>query len=150
MTGGAKGPDGHDLQSRQADEHRFNEVALSLRAKRQTVLAANIANADTPHYKAVELDFGAALREALQGDLRANAELKSTHPAHHPGQQTDPSVPTTALFYRSVEQPSLDGNTVDLATENAQFAHNALMYSFAVERALGEYRDMIELLKKLT
>lgn len=60
---------------------RFNETALSLRSQRQTVLASNIANADTPNYKAKDIDFTAALTSAMAG---AAQPLKTTAAKHFP------------------------------------------------------------------
>jgi flagellar basal-body rod protein FlgB len=83
----------------------IHATALGLRQQRMTVLASNIANAATPNYKARDLDFRAALEGAAKGQ-----------PVE------------AALRYRVPVQPSLDGNTVELATEQAAFAENALAY----------------------
>ncbi len=85
-------------------------TALALRAQRMGVLASNIANASTPGYKARDLDFHAALAQAdaagLPGDQAAGA----------------------AMRYRVPLQPSQDGNTVELSTEQTAFAENAVAY----------------------
>ena len=82
--------------------------ALQLLAERQKVLAANIANADTPGYQARDFDFASAL-----------AQARAT-----PGAQ----VEAVQLKWRVPEQPSQDGNTVDLDRERANFADNATRY----------------------
>jgi flagellar basal-body rod protein FlgB len=79
--------------------------ALRLRGDRMKMLASNIANAATPNYKARDLDFGKALALAQRGQ----------------------SV-EAAVAYRVPLQPSLDGNTVEMATEQAAYAENALAY----------------------
>jgi flagellar basal-body rod protein FlgB len=79
--------------------------ALKLREQRMNMLASNIANAATPNYKARDLDFGAALKLAEGG---GNSD--------------------SAIQYRIPVQASLDGNTVELATEQTAFAENALQY----------------------
>jgi flagellar basal-body rod protein FlgB len=79
--------------------------ALQLRAQRMNMLASNIANAATPNYKARDLDFAKALEMVGNGDSAENA-----------------------ISYRIPIQPSLDGNTVELPTEQTAFAENALAY----------------------
>lgn len=88
----------------------FQGKALALRSERQKVLASNIANADTPGYQARDIDFAAALRQA-------------TSPAAGSG-----GTGSTALLYRQPDQPTLDGNTVDLDRERANFADNSVRY----------------------
>lgn len=106
---------------------RFNQEALGLRAKRQEVLAANIANADTPNYKARDLDFGRELRRALDQAPDARSVALATTAAHHlhaPSTvATDPD-----MLYRIPSQSSLDGNTVEMDAERVEFADNALRY----------------------
>lgn len=93
---------------------RFHSEALGLRAFRQQLLASNIANADTPNYKARDIDFHAALKARMSDPaLAATAKAAGTQPA---------------LLYRSVLQPAADGNTVDMDIERAQFAENAARY----------------------
>lgn len=132
------------------DDHRFNEIALALRAQRQALIAANIANADTPNFQAKDMDFAAALREATKLAHGAVARPATTHAGHLQGESVEPARAVAAIFYRAPTQPALDGNTVDLPAENARFAQNSIMYTFAAQRALGEYREMVEWLKKLT
>jgi|EP01034_Spumella_vulgaris_P035763 flagellar basal-body rod protein FlgB len=110
---------------------RFNETALSLRSQRQTVLASNIANADTPNYKAKDIDFTAALRGAMAG---ASQPLKTTAQKHFPvPQQGAGTLPDgTPLQYRGIVQGAVDGNTVDMDVERNQFADNALRYEAGI------------------
>jgi flagellar basal-body rod protein FlgB len=104
---------------------QFHAQALNLRATRQQLLASNIANADTPGYQARDFDFGKTLQDALAGRVQP-AQLARTAAAHiAPGQQGPVSG---AVQYRSVVQPALDGNTVDMDVERAQFAENAIHY----------------------
>jgi flagellar basal-body rod protein FlgB len=95
--------------------------ALLLRARRAEVLAGNLANADTPNYKARDLDFRSVLGNAQDGALR----LTETNAAHLAagGTAQDPE-----LLYRVPLQASLDGNTVDTQVEYAEFARNATQY----------------------
>ena len=102
--------------------------ALELRSKRTEVLAANLANADTPNYKARDLDFAATLA-SLQGEGQA---LKATHAAHLQAQGHN----VGDLLYRVPTQMSLDGNSVEEEQEKADFADNALRYQASL-RFLG-------------
>ena len=100
----------------------IHEEALRLRARRSEVLAANLANADTPGYKARDFDFKAMLRKEVQNPVR----LAATHSNHI---QTDRGVVASAqLAYRIPQQASLDGNTVEVEREQASFSENAMRY----------------------
>ena len=83
-------------------------TALAVRSQRMGVLASNIANASTPGYKARDIDFQAALASAETGGI-------------------DNAI-DGATLYRVPLQPSADGNTVELATEQTAFAENAVAY----------------------
>lgn len=115
------------------DDHlRFNETALSLRSTRQSVLASNIANADTPNYKARDIDFSSALQSAL--DVNKGGPLKTTAPKHYelPPHGAGTLANGTPLQYRGIVQGAVDGNTVDMDVERNQFADNALRYEAGV------------------
>ncbi|MDP9917832.1 flagellar basal-body rod protein FlgB [Variovorax boronicumulans] len=106
---------------------RFHREALHLRAQRQEVLAANIAHADTPNYKARDFDFGARLSEAVErGRAASSVSMATTSSRHLAGQ----AQATTGddLLYRVPHQSSLDGNTVEMDVERVAFADNALRY----------------------
>ena len=109
----------------------FYQNALDLRGQRQDVLASNIANSDTPGYKARDFDFKSALDRAVgaQGSGAGNVSLATTAPGHigtsaHVGQ----SVAGEKLAYRNPSQPSLDGNTVDMDMERVAFMDNTIHY----------------------
>ncbi len=97
--------------------------ALLLRELRSEVLASNLANADTPNYKARDLDFRVALQLA-----RKNVALRTTDPNHFQSANADGGVAGAQLAYRAAQQPSLDGNTVDVQTEQAEFARNTVQF----------------------
>ena len=101
---------------------QHHEQALKLRALRNQVLSSNIANADTPNYKARDIDFKAAL-SAAKGDA---STLRTTHDRHVRSFSTNPMG--AEMLYRLPMQSSLDGNTVETDVEQAQFAENALQY----------------------
>ncbi len=104
---------------------RFHQDALNVRAFRQQLLASNIANADTPGYKARDIDFAAALRDATSGGAVSAAPLRASNERHLPGAGRDAPA---AVLYRSAQQPSIDGNTVDMDVERNRFAENAVHY----------------------
>lgn len=119
----------------------LQEQALKFRALRNEVLSANIANADTPHYKARDIDFGDALRSARQ-DTVAMMRTSSLHQS--PAGQTGDGV---RLQYRNPYQPALDGNTVEIDTEQAHFAENALQYRVSLAFLDGSIRTLRYALK---
>jgi flagellar basal-body rod protein FlgB len=98
--------------------------ALKLRSTRLSLLASNIANAATPGYKARDLDFAAAL-SGEQGTQAKGLPMARTSPRHL---QQAGAADAASVRYRVPIQPSLDGNTVELATEQLQFAESALRY----------------------
>lgn len=110
------------------NELRFQQDAMSLRAERQQVLANNIANADTPNFRARDFDFSAELSSALHnGRLNERGITLATTSDRHLHAGSD-SFSTRELQYRVPDQPSLDGNTVDMDRERAQFTDNAVKY----------------------
>ena len=115
----------------------FQQQALGLRAYRQQVLADNIANSDTPNYKARDVDFASALKEAVAGRGGASLPLATTAARHLPGIA---SVGPAPLRYRGVTQASVDGNSVDMDTERAQFADNALRYEAGLTFLSGQIK----------
>lgn len=127
------------LLNRLDNDLAFVQRALHLRAQRQAVLAANLANADTPNYKARDLDFAAALRSAM-GATGRPLRLLRTDPAHLDSRRAGLAA-NAHLRYRAAVQPSIDGNTVDPNVERAHFAENALHYQFLLERAMSTFRN---------
>ena len=110
----------------------FHQTALSLRAQRQQILASNIANADTPNYKARDIDFAKALQGALAKTETSTVGLTKTAAGHVGGSTAGSVVGGAPVLYRSVQQGSVDGNTVDMDVERNQFADNALRYEAGV------------------
>ena len=100
--------------------------ALDLRSQRHQVLASNIANADTPNYKARDFDFKAAMQNALGGrSIGGDLPMQLTARGHQDGSGGN-GLP--GLMYRSEHQSAVDGNTVDMDVERTQIADNALQY----------------------
>ncbi|MDJ0808070.1 MAG: flagellar basal body rod protein FlgB [Gammaproteobacteria bacterium] len=115
--------------------------ALMLRARRAEVIAGNLANADTPGFKARDFDFHKVLNQELQGSVR----VRTTNQRHI---QPDPGlVPAAQLLYRSPMQPSLDGNTVDTEKEHTAFSANAIEYQASLGFLNGKIRGLRKAIK---
>lgn len=104
------------------DAFGIHERALLLRSQRAEVLAANLANADTPGYKARDFDF----KSMLASEMEPAARMRTTDSRHI--QPDQGSVAASQLLYRTPMQPSLDGNTVDTEQEHTAFSANAIEY----------------------
>jgi flagellar basal-body rod protein FlgB len=115
-----------------------HEQFLSLRARRGEVLSSNIANADTPNYKARDYDFADALKRASTGT--PSVAMKTTKAGH----QSNPAMDAhgSKLVYRVPTQPTLDGNTVETDVEQARFAENTLKYRASLRFIDGYIKTM--------
>jgi len=102
-------------------------AALEVRGQRMGILASNIANSSTPGFKAKDIDFQKALRSASSGGV-------------------DGAI-TGATMYRVPLQPSLDGNTVDLSTEQTAFAENAVQYQTTLAFLNGRINEVTRALR---
>lgn len=138
-------PDQIQHLKKDARKQSFNEKALELRTQRQQLLASNIANADTPNYKAMDIDVEAVLREVKAG--RDPIAMAVTSEKHFSGQASSAASPP--IKYRIPIQPSLDGNTVDMQVEQAKFSENSLKYQFSIDRVGGRFKEMRTLLNDL-
>ena len=119
----------------------IHEQALLVRTQRNEMLASNIANADTPNYKARDLDF----REVLKKQAVQPVTLKATQAGHmQPGQGP---VSPQFIKYRTVSQPSLDGNTVDIQQEQIQFAANSAQFEATMRFLNGKIQGIEKALK---
>jgi flagellar basal-body rod protein FlgB len=116
--------------------------ALPLRSKRTEVLAANLANADTPNYRARDIDFKSALA-AAGGQKSAGGVYLATTSAGHIGPATANGTATPELKYRTPFAPSLDGNTVDAQLEQAAFAENTVRYQATLNFLSAKFRSLM-------
>lgn len=119
--------------------------ALVLRARRAEVLAANLANSDTPNYKARDLDFRATLMGAQARMDGGALPLASTDASHLQADST--ALPGAALLYRVPSQPSIDGNTVDSQVEYSQFAQNAIQYQASLTFLNSRIRTLMSAIR---
>jgi flagellar basal-body rod protein FlgB len=110
-------------------------MMLALREKRGEILAANMANADTPNFKARDLDFSTALKQAT---------TEQTLLAHTQAGHFAPEMPFLGarLKYRNPNQVSLDGNTVEEHIEQAKFAENSLQYQASLQFIGGKFNEL--------
>ena len=119
----------------------FFKTSLGVRAQRQEVLSANIANADTPNYKARDIDFRAAMAAAV-GRVPSVPDTKlAVTAAGHIGGRAVTADPAE-LLYRHPIQPSMDGNTVEMNHERVQFADNTLHYQSTISFVSGRLRTL--------
>ncbi|MBE96880.1 flagellar basal body rod protein FlgB [Marinobacter sp.] len=101
----------------------IHQHALEGRVRRAEVLANNLANADTPGYKARDVDFQAMMQKAQ--DSMSGFGMTRTHESH---MDTSSMGADSELLYRVPHQPSVDGNTVDAQQEQTRFMRNAMDY----------------------
>jgi flagellar basal-body rod protein FlgB len=126
----------------------INQQALKIHSRRSEILAGNLANADTPGYKARDVDFKSALQQ-VKSDM-SGSTLRTTNPNHINSAGTTPGRLDDVLGemkYRSASQPSLDGNTVDSLKEKAAFMENALLYQTNLQFLSGKIKHLKAALK---
>ncbi len=122
-------------------ELNFHHQALSLRAARQELLSSNVANADTPNFKAKDIDFASVLHEKLSLTTNLNkVSLNTTSPTHI--NSAAQGVFGDNILYRVPLQPSADGNTVDMDMERTRFADNAIKYDASITFINNEFRNL--------
>ena len=109
-------------------------TALSLRQKRLEILGSNIANAATPNFKARDIDYASAYKNATSG---GELETTASNLIGFAGQGLEPSS-----LFRVPVSPSLDGNTVELHIEQVQFAENATRYEATLQFLNGRIRTL--------
>jgi flagellar basal-body rod protein FlgB len=123
----------------------FHSKALVLRAQRQGVIASNIANADTPDFAARDINFKESMSAANSSSLALDGlRGSSTNPAHiaTTGSSLGGTDSDRGLVYAAQSQPSMDGNSVDLDRERANFADNSVRYE-ATLRFINGYSKTI-------
>jgi len=120
----------------------IHEHAVHARVKRAEVLANNLANADTPGYKARDIDFSAMMQKAQ--DSVSGIAMARTHEGHidtsRPGDDGE-------LLYRNPHQPSIDGNTVEAQEEQSRFMRNAMDYQASFQFLNSRFSGLTKALK---
>jgi flagellar basal-body rod protein FlgB len=118
----------------------FHQTALNVRAARQEVLSSNVANGDTPNFKARDIDFSNVLSDALSSST-SKTGLTTTSPMHL-SSSSENSLASQAL-YRVPQQPSADGNTVEMDAERTRFADNSIKLDASMTFISGQIRGLM-------
>lgn len=125
----------------------FHAKALVLRADRQRIIASNIANADTPGYAGRDINFKDAMSAALDASAQSGRPGLSTgttsNARHIPLQAQTASLGATGLAYTSQTQPSMDGNSVDMDRERANFVDNSVRYEATLRFINGQSKTIL-------
>ncbi len=119
-----------------------HENAMQLQGHRAQLLSQNLANSDTPGYKAKDIDFKSVLKSASNGNL--NVPLKSTQTGHI---QPKGFFMGAEELYRQPMQSSLDGNTVEPHVEMAEFTDNSMRYLMTLRIMSGRVNDMLSAIR---
>jgi len=119
----------------------IHQQALAVRTQRTELIASNIANTDTPGYKARDIDFKSALMSVSN---QASGTVLTTHSRHI---QNETGNGNAEVLYRIPNQSSLDGNTVDSQLEKGEFSENAIRYQASLTFLEGKFRGMLAAIK---
>ncbi|MAL98383.1 flagellar basal body rod protein FlgB [Hydrocarboniclastica marina] len=121
----------------------IHEQALNVRSQRAEVLANNLANADTPGFKARDFDFKAALNQASNNQMK----MQTTQGNHLTGSAGAAGAPDQELLYRTPLQPSLDGNTVDSQMELSAYMRNAMDFQSSFQFLNSKFQGLSRAIK---
>lgn len=125
----------------------LKENALVLRAQRATVLSSNIANIDTPNYKARDINFHEALKaQSDKGGFNGQGLMMLATKGGHLGNPKDTGMGANR-YYRTPSQPSIDGNTVEESVEHANFMQNSLEFQVAFTLLNGNFKGLNQAIK---
>ncbi|MBB6341082.1 flagellar basal-body rod protein FlgB [Pseudomonas fluvialis] len=122
----------------------IHEQALNFRAQRAEVLANNIANADTPNFKARDLEFSAVLAEQSQ-QRDSGMRMQRTHEQHFALEGVEVADP--ALRFRGAMHASLDQNSVDMQQEQARYAENAVQFQASFTFLNSKFKGLMGALR---
>ena len=120
------------------DSLKFHADTLALRSRRGSVLATNIANAATPHFKARDVNFAAEMQKISKTSVMA-----TTHDKHIP----IAGAREGELAYRQSVNPSLDGNTVEMVVEQTEFSENAVRYQSSLAFINGRIAGLMSAIR---
>ncbi|QLA68116.1 flagellar basal body rod protein FlgB [Enterobacter pasteurii] len=130
------------------NEFRFQQQSLSLLNRRQEVLASNIANADTPGYLARDLDFSQQLEKVINQEKANLGALSLTRTSGKHIAAAAPKIDNSQLLYRIPDQPSADGNTVDMDRERVNFADNNMKYQTSLTILSSQIKNMMSVISQ--
>lgn len=120
------------------------ESALNVRSERASVLSGNLANADTPNYKARDIDFKEALA-ARMGGSTDDLAMAATRDGHVNFDSSESMM--SERLYRTPNQPSIDGNTVEEQVEHAEFMKNSLEFQTAFTLLNGKFKGLTKAIR---
>jgi flagellar basal-body rod protein FlgB len=123
----------------------IHEKALGFRAQRAEVLANNIANADTPNYKARDMDFSSVLAAETDKVKNGHFSLERTNTRHIDAQGL--AMGDETLQYRTPMQPSIDQNTVDAQLEQSSYAENAVGFQASFTLLNSKFKGLVSALR---
>ncbi len=123
----------------------IHEKALSFRAQRAEVLANNIANADTPNFKARDMDFSSVLAAETEKTQKGHFALDRTNSRHIEAEGV--TLSDEALQYRTPMQPSIDQNTVDAQLEQSSYAENAVGFQASFTLLNSKFKGLVSALR---
>jgi flagellar basal-body rod protein FlgB len=118
-------------------------AALDVRGRRTELIANNLANADTPGYKARDIDFREAMARASGDKTTQGVHLSTTQAGHIGGAASADAATSPDLKYRTPLAPALDGNTVDTQLEQGAFAENAVRYQATLTFLNNKFRGLL-------
>jgi flagellar basal-body rod protein FlgB len=121
----------------------FQQSALRVRGQRQELIASNIANADTPNYKAKDVEFGDAMKNAMNGGNSLKVSVAKTSDGHMDGINSSNDNAPGGPKFRKDTQGNVDGNTVDMDVERNQFADNGIRYEASLNMISGQVKEML-------
>lgn len=121
----------------------YHEPALHLQSRRAQVLASNMANADTPKFKARDIDFKSAMAQ-IASNPTGRGPLRETSSRHI---QPPEFTSGYEVLYRHPQQPSIDGNTVETETETAAFMQNSMRYMASLRFLTGKFNSLTTAIK---
>lgn len=123
----------------------IHENAMHLQGRRAQLLAQNLANSDTPGYKAKDIDFKAALKSAKDGNFQT--PLAATQSGHIQPKGFLNGMAGAEELYRQPMQSSLDGNTVEPHVEMSEFSENSMRYLMTLRIMSGRMNKMLSAIR---
>ena len=123
----------------------IHEQALGFRAQRAEVLANNIANADTPNYKARDMDFSSVLAAETSKQQSGRFAMERTNSRHIDAEGV--TLSDESLQYRTPMQPSMDQNTVDAQLEQSSYAENAVGFQASFTLLNSKFKGLVSALR---
>jgi flagellar basal-body rod protein FlgB len=129
--------------------HGIIDAALDYRAARQDLIAGNIANADTPHYRSRDIDFQKVLLQKRNEAFQKNddqLQMAATHNAHIQNEESE-ALQRPTLFFRDGHGARNDGNSVDLDVETTELSKNQVMFNALIsarKKSGGIFRAVLE------